>query len=152
MRAPFTLALCAAAAGVALLGLGGLVPRASEAPSRAWIAPADAAARGNSIPSSAESIARGKKLYTGNCLACHGESGDGQGPVAKRLGFMAGDLTDAEDLAKETDGALFWKISTGRDPMPAFKKDKNLTDDQIWDLVNYIRTLSHPTQTQPAQK
>ncbi len=48
-------------------------------------------------------------------------------------------------MMQEADGGIFWKISTGRDPMPAFqKKEGGLTDTEIWDLVNFVRTLSAP--------
>jgi len=39
-----------------------------------------------------------------------------------------------------TDGELFWKISEGRRPMPEFKK--RLTEEQRWQLVNYVRTFA----------
>jgi serine/threonine protein kinase len=47
------------------------------------------------------------------------------------------DWTSAK-LASETDGELFWKISTGRGAMPPWK---HLPDNQRWQLVNYIRSL-----------
>ena len=44
---------------------------------------------------------------------------------------------------KHSDGALFWKITQGRPPMTSFRT--LLTDDQRWQVVNYIRTLAaHP--------
>lgn len=97
-------------------------------------------------PSSAtpESLARGRALYEKHCLACHGGNGDGKGPVARRLGFTAADLTASGMVSSQTDGEIFWKIATGRDPMPSFRKDKGLTDAQIWDLVNQVRTLAAP--------
>jgi mono/diheme cytochrome c family protein len=43
-------------------------------------------------------------------------------------------------VQQQTDGAIFWKISEGNTPMPGYKK--GLSETQIWQLVNYIRTLS----------
>lgn len=108
----------------------------------AWVAPEPDRSLRNPVPKTTESISRGRALYRAKCLACHGSNGEGRGPVARRLRFSAGDLTDAERMRPQPDGELFWKISTGRDPMPAFRKEAALTDAQIWDLINFIRTLA----------
>jgi mono/diheme cytochrome c family protein len=42
-------------------------------------------------------------------------------------------------LSTESDGALFWKITTGKKPMPTY--GKRLSETDRWNLVNYIRTL-----------
>jgi hypothetical protein len=42
-------------------------------------------------------------------------------------------------MSAETDGEVFWKISTGRPPMPTWQ---TLTETQRWELVNYIRTFA----------
>ena len=133
------LAACAAMAAAACLAAPAVAHEGHTTP---WVAPDSARAMKNPAPPEAGSVERGRQLYAVNCFACHGEKGEGKGPVAVRLGFTAGDLTNAEEMTKETDGALFWKISTGRDPMPAFSKDKGLTAPQIWDLVNFTRTLA----------
>jgi mono/diheme cytochrome c family protein len=43
-------------------------------------------------------------------------------------------------MAEMTDGEIFWKMGEGKLPMPAFKK--RLTDEQRWQLVNYLRTFA----------
>ena len=101
-----------------------------------WNAPADAAARKNPLPANAASIGRGKTVYTAECLSCHGSSGKGDGPAAKDLKESPGDMTK---LGSQSDGALFWKISEGKKPMPGFAR--KLSDQQRWDLINYLRTL-----------
>ena len=40
----------------------------------------------------------------------------------------------------QTDGALFWKTTEGKKPMPEYSK--LLKDDERWDVVNCIRTLA----------
>jgi mono/diheme cytochrome c family protein len=50
-----------------------------------------------------------------------------------------GDFTNAE-TQKQPDGSLFYKTSEGRKDMPSFKKKISDPDD-IWSIVNYIRTL-----------
>jgi mono/diheme cytochrome c family protein len=43
-------------------------------------------------------------------------------------------------VQQQSDGALFYKITEGRGPMPSFKT--TLTEQQRWDVVNHIRTLA----------
>jgi len=152
---PAAKAIRIAASSVALVALAFFalgVARAHEGHSTPWAVPPSEKLVKNPVAAGADSIGRGKPLYAKNCLACHGATGDGKGPVAQRLGFTAGDLTDANHMAVQTDGELFWKIATGRDPMPGYKKDRGFTDSQIWDLVNYTRTLAASSQTKPAAK
>ena len=142
-----------AVAGVVILAAalvgGTIVSTAHEGHDTPWVAPESENDRANPIARSAESTARGRALYERHCRSCHGQSGRGDGPVAKRLGYTAGNLTDAAQMNSQTDGAIFWKIATGREPMPAFRKDRDLTDDQIWDLVNYARGFVAGAQTRP---
>ncbi len=50
------------------------------------------------------------------------------------------DFTDPHMIGEMPEGEIFWKISEGRRPMPSFKKQ--LTEEQRWQLVNYLRTLA----------
>ncbi len=90
----------------------------------------------NPIPADDASLALGKKIYQRECLECHGKTGKGDGPEASELEKTVGDFTDPKML-EQSDGAIFWKISTGRRPMPGFKK--LLTDEERWHVINYIR-------------
>ena len=93
----------------------------------------------NPVASNAESIAAGKALWGTHCKSCHGAKGMGDGPKAAQLKTEAGDFTKP-DTQSQSDGSLFYKTSTGRDDMPSFKKKIPDADD-IWSLVNYIRTF-----------
>ena len=104
-----------------------------------WEAPARAAGIGNPVAAHQESIAAGKAIYQHECLACHGNMGKGNGPAAIALERHPSDLS-MPMMWEHSDGALFWKITEGRPPMPSFKK--LLTDDERWQIVNYIRTLA----------
>jgi len=121
---------------------------ADDSSSSAWTAPARASRKKNPIPSDADSIAAGKSVYVAQCVKCHGDAGKGDGPSAKDLDPKPKDLSDPK-VAGQTDGALFWKITTGRKPMPAF--ETLISDNDRWNVVNYIRTLEPaPPSTQPA--
>jgi mono/diheme cytochrome c family protein len=84
-------------------------------------------------------MAIGKSLYSRHCKSCHGDEGYGDGSKADD---MKGDLGDFSTKAyqAQTDGALFYKTSFGRDDMPAFDKKLSLDEDR-WLIVNYMRTL-----------
>jgi mono/diheme cytochrome c family protein len=103
-----------------------------------WKAPPRAQKKPNPVPSDADSIAAGKKIYAGNCLACHGAGGKGDGPAAAALNPKPHDLSDPK-IAAQSDGELFWKVTEGRKPMPAY--EKLLSDTQRWQVINYLRDL-----------
>ncbi|MEE8357916.1 MAG: c-type cytochrome [Candidatus Hydrothermarchaeales archaeon] len=95
----------------------------------------------NPVPRNQESVAAGKEIYVKKCLACHGETGAGDGPMAENLPEKPPDLSDIEMIGGHRDGELFMMISDGMgDNMPAYKDV--LEDDQIWQVVNYLRALS----------
>ncbi len=94
----------------------------------------------NPVPSTPESLAAGLLAYQQHCQRCHGAAGDGKGEKAAELAVAPGDFTDAKTMDRVTDGEIFWQISEGRLPMPAFK-DK-LGETERWELVDYIRTFS----------
>jgi len=75
-------------------------------------------------------------LYKTKCAACHGSDGKGDTAAGKKLG--ARDFHSPE-VAKMSDTELFDITKKGKEKMPAY--DKKLTDDQIKDLVKYIRGL-----------
>lgn len=107
---------------------------------RDWNAPAAAKNLQNPVPPTENSIQTGMKNYSTHCQSCHGAKGDGKGERAEKLSIAPSDFTDAHAMGKMTDGELFWKISRGRRPMPAFQE--KLTEQERWELVDYIRTLA----------
>lgn len=98
-----------------------------------WTAPPDA--KGLKNPTNGPGTA--PKSVAVNCAVCHGAGGKGDGPQAAALPTKPADWT-SEAVQKQTDGELFWKISTGRGPMPPWKQ---LPEKERWEMVTYIRTL-----------
>ena len=103
-----------------------------------WNAPASADSKKSPLTNDAPTLAAGKAVYVKECQSCHGKKGKGDGPSAVQLDVPVGDMSSAK-TQNQSDGALFWKISEGRKPMPSFKK--KLTEDQIWQTLIYMRTL-----------
>lgn len=99
-------------------------------------APKSAVNMKNPFPSDASSFERGKHSYQVDCIRCHGKEGKGDGLKAGKVHKDVADL-GSDEIQKQTDGELFWKISEARRPMPL----TDITNDQRWDIVNYIRTF-----------
>jgi mono/diheme cytochrome c family protein len=104
-----------------------------------WIVPDKYVNMKNPVPAK-QDASIGKSLYDKHCKSCHGKEGYGDGSKAAE---MKGDLGDfsSEEFQKQTDGALFYKTSFGRDDMPEFTK-KMPDDEDRWLIVNYMRTLA----------
>ena len=117
-------------------------PKVIEAPAandlNAWKVPSKYVTMKNPIPAK-QDAAIGKSLYDKHCKSCHGKEGYGDGPKAADLKGNLGDFSTAE-FHKQTDGALFYKTTFGRDDMPEFSK-KLPDDEDRWLIVNYMRTL-----------
>ncbi len=111
---------------------------AADSMSGKWLSPAPSAAKKNPIAPTQDSIAAGQKIYSKTCAMCHGKGGDADGPAVIELNIHPAKLSDPK-LANESDGSLFWKITTGKKPMPTY--GKRLSETDRWNLVNYIRTL-----------
>jgi mono/diheme cytochrome c family protein len=104
---------------------------------------ATAAKLTNPVPASAQSIAAGRKLYDRHCSECHGNTGKGDGMAGEGLDEKPSDLTDAEWEHGNTDGELFVVVRDGAGPKSEMKGfAKKLAEKEIWDVVNFVRTLS----------
>ncbi len=105
---------------------------------KAWEVPAKYKDMKNAVKTSAASIEAGAALYKKNCASCHGKTGLGDGTKAKMLETFPGDFSSA-GFQGQTDGTLFYQTKMGRDEMP--KYDKKIEDVDIWNMLNYIRSL-----------
>ena len=123
----------ALALATATLAAGGAV-------SDGWVIPRSASSEVNPITASPEVIAAGQRLYRSKCQRCHGPAGRGDGPEADP-DRPPQDLTDPARATRNPDGVLFYKIWNGRrrPKMPAFSAD--LTRDEAWTLVHFVKTL-----------
>lgn len=109
-----------------------------DEPEGPWVAPASADKLINPLKADATIMADGKEIYKEVCEQCHGPKGDGVGwqslNVAKKIAPIY-----SPEIQKQSDGALFWKITNGNKPMPSMRKALN--DNQRWMLVLYVREL-----------
>jgi len=98
----------------------------------------------NPVPASPESQARGEKLYMQYCSKCHGETGNGAGPSAHGFSMNPRQLWAWHGADPSADPYLFWMITNGRTDMPPW--GVILSENERWDLVNYIKTIEPPKQ------
>lgn len=103
-----------------------------------WPVPDEYRDMKNPVEKNDESIKAGKALYTKHCASCHGKAGLGDGFKARVLKDFAGDFSGAY-YQDQTDGEHFYKTKFGRGEMP--KYEDKLTDEDIWNIVNYMRTF-----------
>lgn len=94
----------------------------------------------NPIPPSADSVGLGEEVYQANCARCHGDSGRGDGPAGGGLTPPPADLWI--HVPQHTDQDLFGIVSEGvaGTGMPGF--EQTLTEEQRWNLLNYLRALA----------
>ncbi|WP_018612176.1 c-type cytochrome [Segetibacter koreensis] len=110
----------------------------SKTPDKNWTAPADANELKSPFKNTMEMEEKGHNLYNIYCRTCHGETGFGDGAAGS--GFDPKPANFHRDrVQKQTDGAIFYKLSNGRGPMPAFKN--SLSEEQRWQLVSFIRKI-----------
>ncbi len=98
----------------------------------------------NAVPSTPKSVADGGSLYSRSCASCHGKAATGDGPAAKTLNPKPSNLVDAEWTHGTSDGEIFAVIRNGipKSAMKGFAS--KLTEHEIWDVINYVRSLSAP--------
>lgn len=122
-------------------------------------APAAPIAVGQEPPVTPATIAAGKQLYAKmGCNKCHGETGKGDGPSAAALKdsweypIKVRDFTTGIYLGGPTDRDLYLRFTTGMSgtPMPSYQDQ--LTDEQRWQLVQYVQSLRVPHEEFVAPK
>ena len=109
-------------------------------------APEDMLGKTNPLPASSDVLQAGKGLYLHDakpmaCALCHGKRGEGKGPVSGGMMPPARDFTCSAMMREISDGQLFWitKHGSSGTGMMAFP---DLSDEQVWQLVHYMRSLA----------
>lgn len=113
------------------------------APVAPYVIPPEAVHQANPVKATPESLAEGKKWYGYDCAMCHGKDGDGKGGVGADMKLKVSDFTNPATLKERTDGELYYVIKTGKGDMPP--EGKRMKPEELWNLVNYVRSLAKPT-------
>ena len=100
----------------------------------------------NPVPLNDKTLKAGEKIFQLQgkpitCKTCHGEKGDGIAESGFESTPPPRNFTCAETMEALPDGQLFWIIRNGS-PKTSMFAFPSLTDDQVWQLVHYIRQFS----------
>jgi high-affinity iron transporter len=92
---------------------------------------------------SREAHEKGRELFMRNCAICHGNNGAGDGPRSEGMIPRPRDLTSPPWSDRASAPRIYRAIHDGvaGTAMPSWK---TLDNDQIWNLVAYVHSLSSP--------
>jgi mono/diheme cytochrome c family protein len=88
----------------------------------------------------------GREIYVNTCMRCHGI--DGKGKTDVRLVPPPADLTSAA-VQNRLDGGLFTRIHGGKPNTAMGAWQHALSDEEMWDVVAYLRTLGAESNAHP---
>jgi len=115
---------------------------ALTANAQVWEVPQADKAKTNPLELTDATKEKGAELYAKNCKSCHGDLGQGN---FLPLTPPPADLGSETFKKANTDGDIFYKVTTGRVAMPSFSG--TLSEDDRWAIVAYLRAGAETTQT-----
>ncbi len=135
-----------------VLALATAVPAHSAAPAECpqprftGKAPDEYLAKVNPITAANANVAAAEATFRGeagpiNCAICHGKKGDGRGTLSSQYDPPPRNFACAKTINGVPDGQLFWIIRFGS-PGAAMPPHASMTDDQVWQMVHYLRQLA----------
>jgi mono/diheme cytochrome c family protein len=102
----------------------------------------------NPVAFTAASVAAGKRVFNANCAACHGNRAQGAvragitiSIIEEQRGKQPPDLTDAQWDHGSSDADIFRVIKRGLPPTMMAGFDGRVSDREIWNIANYLRSL-----------
>jgi molybdopterin-containing oxidoreductase family membrane subunit len=108
----------------------------SKSVAQTWEVPEDKAQKVSPFKFTDDSRKKGEAIFNKNCVSCHGQ------PTKANFSNLVpspGDPATAK-FQNQQDGALFYKITTGKAPMPEFKNI--LTEEERWQIISYFRSFN----------
>lgn len=95
---------------------------------------------------SVDRLAKAEGLFAKHCALCHGATGHGDGPAMRAMGILAADLT-APHTGDHTEGDMYWWITHGRQDTVMEGVESETSEEDRWDLVNYVRLLANSARS-----
>lgn len=122
-----------------LAACGGSGASSSDRNETGTLAPVPAEYAGKTNSLGVDVAGEGAKVFQTNCQMCHGPQGHGDGPAGGSLDPKPKNLAVLQKSA--ADDYLFWRISEGKPGTSMVAWKGILTEDQIWQVVSFLRTL-----------
>jgi mono/diheme cytochrome c family protein len=101
-----------------------------------WVVPEDKKGKLSTFPFDDKTRKTGEKLYSINCISCHGTPGKAN---YLKLVPPPGDPA-TEKIQRNSDGEIFYKLTTGRGQMPSFRSV--LSSAEIWNIISFLRSYN----------
>ncbi len=95
-------------------------------------------------PTHAPDLTRGATLFQSQCAACHGTTGQGDGPVGRTLSPRPINFTDQRRADQRSALSLYEVITQGVEGSPMASYATSLCADDRWALAYYVGTLAYP--------
>lgn len=96
-------------------------------------------------PLTGKELEEAGRLFNINCAVCHGAKGEANGPVAPKVGGVKSIIASSPGYS---DGRLFYVMTYGQNNMGSYASQ--LSREQRWRIVQYIRTLEPKTSAAAA--
>jgi mono/diheme cytochrome c family protein len=94
-------------------------------------------------------VEAGREIYESRCWFCHGEEGDGQGPIAEYLWPRPRDFTTGSYKLRTTgsgelptDEDMYRTISLGIPGTAMPEWESSLDSEERWQLIDYMKTFA----------
>jgi cytochrome c5 len=115
----------------------------AQSPVPVWVVPDEAKEKVCPFQFTPETVKNGENVFQKNCKSCHGDPGKQNWA---KIVPPPGDPASA-DFQKQTDGEMFFKVTSGKAPMPQF--GNILSDEERWQVISYLRSFN-TSYVQPA--
>jgi mono/diheme cytochrome c family protein len=103
----------------------------------------------NPLQPTPQVLERGKQVYANNCAVCHGDGGEGNGPIVNaQTKFPFAPAVNGAATAVRSDGYIYGVVDVGRNFMPPY--GARMTHLDRWAVVTYVRHLQQSAGTVPA--
>ncbi len=131
--------VCFIAVGILVLTACGASSNSPDSDSNAPLATVPVEYAGKKNPYGADKASDGEKLFQTDCQMCHGPQGHGDGPAGASLDPKPKNLAAFQKTVG--DDYLFWRINEGKPGTGMVAWKGVLTEDEIWKIISFIRTL-----------
>lgn len=91
----------------------------------------------NPLPRTAETLARGQRVFQNTCIVCHGPEGDGQGFIVPL--YPQPPTLHSDKVRNWPDGRIFHVITRGQNLMPSYASQ--ILPEDRWAVIHYVRAL-----------